>query len=150
MEDERDDAGRFRKGVSGNPSGRPLKTVKRHSAPVHNQRATFDIAEQLVTVTVDGERQSMTLYQANLYRLGLKGASGDGAAAKAFVDRVDRSAKSQENEMAPQLLLIEENKELKAILADYQRRHPPRTGGVLVLEEEEFRAARIREAELKA
>lgn len=133
MEDERDEAGRFRKGVSGNPNGRPLKVEKHHSMPLLNQRSAFDVAEQPVTVTVNGAQKTMTLFEANLYQIGMKGARGELAAAKAFVAMVARDAKDYERSISLVDMFHQENRILRAELDELKTRYPRQNGGVLVL-----------------
>ena len=73
---------RFRKGISGNPKGRP-KGSKNLSTYL------LEAARDQVSVTVGGKRRKITKIQATAMQLATKAASGDQAAINKFLDWMD-------------------------------------------------------------
>jgi hypothetical protein len=72
----------FKKGVSGNPQGRP-KGSKNLSTIL------MGAARTRVTATIDGKRRSITKLQATAYQLANKAASGDQRSIANFLDWIN-------------------------------------------------------------
>lgn len=72
----------FRKGVSGNPKGRP-KGSKNLSTLI------MEAARDQVTATVGGRTRKISKIQATTMQLATKAASGDHAAMGKFLDWID-------------------------------------------------------------
>src|SRR5262249_23016305 len=72
----------FRKGISGNPRGRPKgsKNLSTH---------LMEAARDQVTVTVGGRTRTISKLQATTMQLATKAAGGDHAAIGRFLDWVD-------------------------------------------------------------
>ena len=68
------DSGRFKKGKSGNPKGRP----KGHR---NLSSIMMDAARDQVTATIDGTQRKISKIQATAMQLATKAAGGDQAAA---------------------------------------------------------------------
>jgi hypothetical protein len=122
--------GRFAKGSSGNPAGRPAKHKKRHSMPEINRRAAFDIAEREITLKANDTLQTVTLYQANLLRLAMDGANGNRNAARLFIAEVNRAASMEWQNSAIVEMLLSENEEQEREL-EALRSRVPRNGVVI-------------------
>ena len=73
---------RFRKGVSGNPKGRP-KGSKNWTTYLR------EAARARVTATVNGKSRQITKLQATTMQLATKAAGGDQAAINKFLDWMD-------------------------------------------------------------
>lgn len=133
MEDERDEAGRFRKGVSGNPDGRPRVRPKTHDLPTGNRRSFFEAMERKIPVRSANGVKEMTAYEVILASLVNKAASGNFQAAKLLLAEGNRAAKENEESLVAVGTLWERIFAQEAELAEWRRRHPKQNGGVLVL-----------------
>jgi hypothetical protein len=91
--------GTFPKGVSGNSKGRPKKD-RRIPHPENIRDMQYDVAEFAMTVTINGKRHKVNLYQANLMTLAIAGAAGDKAAARAFIKGVQSCTEQERAEMS--------------------------------------------------
>lgn len=83
--------GTFRKGVSGNPGGRPPRKLTRHSYAQHNARAAIRVAEMPVQMTVDGKVVEQTAYEAMLTQLMNKAIRGDARAIAMVIREMDKA-----------------------------------------------------------
>jgi len=86
-------AGRFKKGASGNPKGRPRG--RKSSVPYDT------VLGQMVTIREDGRQRRVTAAEAFILQLTKKGLAGDSAAARSSlaaieVARASRVASGQE------------------------------------------------------
>ena len=75
-------ATRWKKGTSGNPSGRP-KGSRNLSSYI------LEAARDEVTVTVAGKARKVTKLQASVMQLATKAAGGDQTAINKFLDWID-------------------------------------------------------------
>lgn len=88
MTDQKNNRGWFKKGVSGNPKGRPRGS--------RNQSSLFeDIVNAPVPVTENGKRKIITKREASLIQLANKAASGDLRATKMLEDMYERYCKEK-------------------------------------------------------
>src|SRR6476469_6221586 len=86
-------AGRFKKGASGNPKGRPRG--RKSSIPYDT------VLGQMVTIREDGRQRSVTAAEAFILQLTRKGLAGDSVAARSSlaaieVARASRAVSGQE------------------------------------------------------
>ena len=75
--------GRFQKGQSGNPRGRPKGS--------HKVLPYESVLGQIVRVRIDGEEKEMTAEQAFLFHKTKKGLSNDSKAARAMLKAIDEA-----------------------------------------------------------
>lgn len=87
MIDERDNGGRFRSGLSGNPQGRPRKSRGVDAAVTR-------AVQEPVTVTEHGQRKRKTKLEIAATQLANKGASGDPRAIKLTFDLARKAEES--------------------------------------------------------
>lgn len=76
-------SGRFAKGTSGNPKGRPRG--KRNALPFEA------VLGQLVTVREDGRERRVTAAEAFLLHMTKRGLEGDGAAARSTLAAIEEA-----------------------------------------------------------
>jgi len=88
-EGERDRRGRFRRGVSGNPAGRPRRQVIPET-PHSRRRVILGVADETIEATVGGKLREMSVFEANVRAISVMGARGNRMAAQAFVTLVQR------------------------------------------------------------
>lgn len=108
-------SGRFRKGASGNPTGRPKGSKNRPRATGERLRALMlEEAYRPVTVTADGVEVTMPLARAVLRSLAEAAAKGEARAQAAFIRMVSASeaeaaaiAEMLEETRAPETPVIE-------------------------------------------
>lgn len=72
---------RFRKGLSGNPRGRPKNR--------HREIPYDAVLGQMVTIREDGRERRVTAAEAFLLQLTQKGLAGDSAAARASLEAIE-------------------------------------------------------------
>jgi hypothetical protein len=132
-EDARDESGRFRKGSSGNPNGRPTKQSKFHSLPPTNRRSIFEVVEQQVSVRTSAGEEKKTIYEAILTKLAVEAAKGDRQAMKMVLAEVHRAASENERTLSLVGMLQDQIQQLQDQLAAWERRYPSQNGGVLVM-----------------
>lgn len=115
--------GQFEKGVSGNPWGRRASEKPSHSLPALNRKVVFEIAEKEMEVTINGVKETMSLYKAAVMRLAIAAAGGDRVAARQFTELVSATAKEDLTMRLKSKLMMEqldtvreENERLKAKL----------------------------------
>ena len=76
-------SGRFRKGQSGNPRGRPRN--RRREIPYEH------VLGQMVTIREDGRERRVTAAEAFLLQLTRRGLQGDSAAARASLEAIEQA-----------------------------------------------------------
>lgn len=115
MADNRDSKGRFRKGVSPNPRGRPRKAVT-------VSKAILDAARGKVTVSEKGKRRSIKKIEAEAKQVANQGASGDLRAARMLLEMCAR-AEVEQNDAAPTdaVLSLSDQAIADRFLAEYRR-----------------------------
>jgi hypothetical protein len=89
---------RFRKGVSGNPKGRPK--VRRKELP-HDH-----VLGQMVTIREDGREKRITAAEAFLLHLTKKGLEGDQAAARASLAAMETARPGRRDEADPNIMIV--------------------------------------------
>ncbi|MGH6678539.1 MAG: DUF5681 domain-containing protein [Bradyrhizobium sp.] len=72
----------FRKGVSGNPKGRPKGSKNLRTL-------IMEAAQHPVTATIGGQQRTISSIQATTMQLAAKAAGGNHAAMVQFLDRID-------------------------------------------------------------
>ncbi len=80
-------SGRFAKGISGNPKGRPRG--RRNTLPFEA------VLGQLVTIREDGRERRVTAAEAFLLQMTKRGLEGDGAAARSTLAAIEEARKSR-------------------------------------------------------
>lgn len=150
--EKRDRKGQFRKGVSGNPRGRPTKRQTTHRTPA-GYRATLLEVGAMPVPYVDretGESGEMSLVRANMLALGRKGAGGHAPSAKAFLEKHFEAARVNGELTQLHRYLLEENSRLELEVERLRELIPNQSGGVLTLPEEVWRErARQKEEQWK-
>lgn len=114
MEDSsRDERGRFPKGSTGNPRGRPRKDRSVSTAILKAATAT-------VTATENGKRRKIRKLDATAAQLANKGASGDIRAGKMLLDMAARAEAAQEAAAPADTALTQSDEEIvQAFLAEF-------------------------------
>lgn len=132
--------GRFAKGTSGNPGGRPSRKGRHsHAISAVNRRCISEAAQTQITINLNGEQKLVSLYTANMIAMGIKGASGNTAAARLFLGQVNAAASmnGEQNELA-RWALREWDKTLDQL--EQTEKWAPPTSGVLVVSPEQWEA----------
>lgn len=87
--------GKYAKGSSGNPKGRPKKKRERIVHPEAWRDMAADAGEFLVPISINGVDYHLPLLQANFITLGIRGANGHAISARHFLTQ-HRAAVQQE------------------------------------------------------
>lgn len=115
MSSDRDNAGRFPPGQSGNRNGRPRKDQTVSSAIMKAATAT-------VTATENGRRRKIRKLDATAAQLANKGASGDIRAGKLLLDMAARAEAQQLSAGPSEAPLTHSDQEIvERFLADYRQ-----------------------------
>ena len=72
----------FKKGQSGNPSGRPKGSR-------NLDKLIMEAAERRIPVNIDGKLRRISMVQASVWNLAIQAARGDQRATAAFLDRIE-------------------------------------------------------------
>lgn len=107
MNDERDQAGRFRSGQSGNPRGRPKM---RHGVDAAVTRAL----QEKVTVNEQGLRRRRPKLEVTATQIANKGAGGDLRAAKLAFDWARKAEERAEAEVSRAPAMTQSDHEIAA------------------------------------
>lgn len=127
---ERKSDGTFRKGISGNPAGRPPKKRQKHFFPIHNANAAIAVAETPVEVTIDGVPQEISIYRAVLLTLARKAMAGNHSAAREFLRHANEAVAERRGQSDLFQMLIRRDPEEEAALKLLKKRFPdPGEGG---------------------
>jgi hypothetical protein len=102
----------FRKGISGNPKGRP-KGSKNLATLI------MEAADDHVTATIDGKPRKISKLQATTMQLATKAAGGNQAAMNELLDRIDEIETRAEAAKPSQFPLSEPD--LEVLRAAYER-----------------------------
>lgn len=115
MDDNREHNGRFKKGVSPNPKGRPRKDRSVSTA-------ILTAALSTVTANENGKRRKIPKLEATATQIANKGASGDLRAAKMLMDMTSRAEADKRAALADDALLSQSDQEIvDRFLADYRQ-----------------------------
>jgi hypothetical protein len=107
MNADRDTAGRFRPGRTGNPKGRP-KTCRGVDAAIAKALA------EKIAVTEQGKRKRKSRLDVTAAQLANKGASGDLRAAKLALDQARKAEERAEAEAIRAPIMTETDREIAA------------------------------------
>lgn len=77
--------GRFAKGQTGNPKGRPFKRDRDPKLPAARRDAIFRVADRLIPINLDGKTEKISIFEACILQLGRAGAMGNRISAKDFI-----------------------------------------------------------------
>lgn len=115
---DRDTSGRFQKGVSANPKGRPRKVQTNGMA----NAAVLTAASAPVFVVENGKRRKIPKLDAAAAQLANKGAAGDIRAGKQLLDMTARAEAEQRLAVPVNDSLTESDQQiLERFLADHRR-----------------------------
>ena len=106
-------SGRFKKGVSGNPGGRPRGT--------RNMRSVFrDVMRQKISVTENGRTRKVPALEVMLRRLANEAMRSDPRALRLILPMIERYADAPEAQTGTDELMAEDER----ILARHLGRRP--------------------------
>lgn len=126
-------SGRFEKGRSGNPRGRPSKRRVTHNTTAGYRFTVLDVGATKVPAIdkATGEIEEITLVRANILALGLKGASGHAPSAKAFLEKHAEAAGIHGELTELHRHLLKENARLEILVEHLESQISQRRGGVI-------------------
>ena len=107
MKSDRDNAGRFRAGQTGNPLGRP-------KAPRGVDASAVKAFSEKVTVTEQGKRKRKSKLDISFAQIANKGASGDLRAIRLGIDQVRKAEERAEAEAVRAPIMTEADREIVA------------------------------------
>lgn len=107
MNGERDNGGRFRSGLSGNPNGRPKR---KHGVDAAVTRAV----QEPVTITEHGRRRRRSKLDIAATQLANKGASGDQRAIKLTFDLARKAEERAEADIIRRPAMTQSDHEIAA------------------------------------
>lgn len=111
----RGQGGKFPKGTSGNPAGRPRKDRS-------VSKAILEAANATVTVNDNGRRRKIRKVAATATQLANKGASGDIRAGKLLLDLAAKAeAAGEESGAVEATLTVSDQEILDRFLAEHRR-----------------------------
>jgi hypothetical protein len=137
---KRSQNGRFEKGQSGNPRGRPPKRAMTTHTTHSGYRATMLEVAAMPVPYVDretGETGEISLLRANMIALGRKGAAGHAPSAKLFLEKHFEAAGVHGELLQLHRYLLEENARLELQVERLSELVPGRVTGVVTKEEYE-------------
>lgn len=128
---QRNQKGQFKKGSSGNMSGRPTREKPSHRIPAKNRKTILEIAEREIDVTIDGEKQKMSFFEAALWRLAMASAQGNRIAARDFAPIVMATAREDLSMSLRTKLLMQQMDDVRAENETLRGKVAARKGGVI-------------------
>lgn len=115
MKDDRDEQGRFRKGVCPNRKGRPRKDRSVSAA-------ILTAADAKVTATENGRRRKIRKIDATAAQIANKGAAGDIRAGKLLLDLAARSEADRQSVAPADTPLTPDDQQIvEWFLAEYRQ-----------------------------
>jgi hypothetical protein len=126
--------GRFEKGQSGNPKGRPRKSADRARTPKHITEIFREVAEEAVVLRgKDGELTEVSGLRAVMRALRNKAIQGSPAAMRTYLDMAKRTAGDIPRYEWMLRLQEEMIEELQTEVLELRKLVPPReTHGVMI------------------
>lgn len=126
-------SGRFEKGRSGNPSGRPSKRRMTHNTTAGYRLAMLEVGAMTVPMVdkATGKIDEISLVRANMIALGRKGASGHAPSAKAFLEKHAEAAGIHGELTELHRHLLRENARLEILVDHLESQISQRRGGVI-------------------
>lgn len=132
-------SGRFVKGQSGNPAGRPPKPPTRHRIPATNRMIAFEVAEMPITIKDrNGGSEITTGYRGVILAMMHKALGGHAPSQKLFLEYTDRAAAAYGDNHALIQFLFRYAARLEGLVDAYEKRAEATKTGVLVLPQEEW------------
>lgn len=128
----RNDKGQFEKGFSGNEYGRAAKKQTSHRLPATNRNSILAIAERRIEITVGGKKEEMSLFEANVLRLGMDGANGNRLSARQFAQLLLTTAKEDLTMTLSSKVLMAEMDETQSEIERLRSKLERRTGVVIL------------------
>lgn len=110
----RDTNGRFAKGASGNPRGRPRTKHQRAASNRQYRRDILNVTEEMVPIKMGGKTRLVPFHIANL--LSIRARAGQGhAPSQRYLNQLHREAIAEHERANPQLTKPLEAREEEAV-----------------------------------
>lgn len=106
--------GRFVKGQSGNPLGRPRTKHHRALSSRQARRDVLAVTEELIAVRSNGGSRLVPFHQANLQSIRMKALQGH-APSQRYLDKLHREALREHEDANPRLGQLVERAEVNAV-----------------------------------
>ncbi|MFC5345977.1 DUF5681 domain-containing protein [Brevundimonas staleyi] len=106
--------GRFRDGVSGNPSGRPRSKHQRAISSRQYRRDVLMVTEELIPAKTATGVKHLPFHVVNLLSIRAKASQGH-AASQRYLDKLHREAVEAHEEANPRLTRVLESREAEVV-----------------------------------